>query len=77
MMVAVLQARFEAENYNPHDVGNADRGSDCDSECHEDCTDFAFVQDSHVLHNDDVVVDGVHSVAHDAPVDFVFLYRSR
>ena len=39
MMVSVLQARFEAESYNPHDAGNADRGSDCD--CMElECMEF-------------------------------------
>ena len=30
MMVSVLQARFEAEGYDPNDAGHADRGSDCD-----------------------------------------------
>ena len=46
MMVAVLQARLEAESYNPHDAGNADRGSDCESDCMElecielDCTEL-------------------------------------
>ena len=35
MMVAVLQARFEAESYDPHDAGNGDRGSDCESDCME------------------------------------------
>ena len=30
MMVTVLQARFEAESYDPNDAGLADRGSDCD-----------------------------------------------
>ena len=44
MMVAVLQARFEAESDNPHDAGNADRGSDCDCmelDCMElDCMEF-------------------------------------
>ena len=34
MMVAVLQARFGAESYDPHDVVN-DRGSDCESDCME------------------------------------------
>ena len=35
MMVAVFQARFEAESYKPYDAGNADRGSDCESDCME------------------------------------------
>ena len=40
MMVAVLQARFEAESCDPHDVVN-DRGSDCESACMElDCMEL-------------------------------------
>ena len=39
MMVSVLQARFEAESYDPNDAGHADRGSDCD--CMEfECMEF-------------------------------------
>ena len=51
-----------------HDLSHEDS-------CHEDCIAFVFAQDSHVLHNDDgVVVDGVHSVAHDCPIDFPFSF---
>ena len=86
MMTHILEVRLAAERV---DNAGSDHGSDTgdffdidfdhdlshEDTCHENCIDSAFVQDSHVLHNDDVddvVVDGVHSVARDLPVDFSF-----
>ena len=85
-MTHILEVRLAAERadnagsdhgYDAGDFFDIDFDHDLSHEdsCHEDCIASVFAKHSHVFHNDDVdavVVDGVHSVAHDVPGVFAF-----